>query len=424
MHASSKSTFHYRFIAKGHTVTDMMRTDNNPKPVFQETFNPIFKYAARGQHHEKRQEWASSVHWYHRSLACLPNLFGSDKKRHPLELPYKLNIHFKPHHAGRIYASLGRALKAMGRRWDSVLAFQAAAALDPENIEAVHLAKKNPNPSESESANDEKVQGGPDPGKNGSKPDLKDNLTLIMATHCTRPLKKHAPLSPPSNKLVTATYGSMFSVFGDDIAACRKIICCDINPNGSERDVRYAQSIERFARQNEFLFRSFPGVGLFNVLNRIIRRVETPYLFFVEHDWMFRGGRITLPTLIETMEDEPRINAIRLNKRQNYLNGHDFLMSVDSASRPYPLMRTSSYSNNPSIIRTRTLKGEWLPFCEKSLRRVANRLGGSAFGVEEILFKKYVQDIRAQGFHKAHEKWGTYVFGNVGDGPRITHLGE
>jgi hypothetical protein len=70
------------------------------------------------------------------------------------------------------------------------------------------------------------------------------------------------------------------------------------------------------------------------------------------------------------------------------------------------------------------LKGEWLPVCEQSLSRVANRLGGSAFGVEEVLFKKYVQDIRAQGFYKAHENWGTYVFGRVGDEPRITHIGE
>jgi hypothetical protein len=55
---------------------------------------------------------------------------------------------------------------------------------------------------------------------------------------------------------------------------------------------------------------------------------------------------------------------------------------------------------------------------------VKNHLGGSAFGIEEILFRTYVQDIRAQAFGKAHEKWGTYVFGRAGDKPRIRHIGE
>jgi hypothetical protein len=55
---------------------------------------------------------------------------------------------------------------------------------------------------------------------------------------------------------------------------------------------------------------------------------------------------------------------------------------------------------------------------------VAGSLGGSSFGIEEVLFRLQAKDIRNEGFDKAHEKWGTFVYGNIGDAPRVVHLGE
>ncbi len=403
----------------------ILPSQDDLRPAPRETLNPIFEYAAKGQHYEKRMGWEPSIQWYQRALACLPNLFGGDKKIHPLALPDPINVSFTPEHASRIYAALARSLKAAGRKEDGVLADQAAAALDPQNGGGNNETPQNPSDFFNGQAADLPAQPcEPGLGGRGGGCDLSDEITLIMATHCTRRLKKFESLSPPSNKLVTATYGSLLSVFGQGIAACPKILCYDANPNGSERDARYTRSIQDFSEQNGFDLRSYQGVGLFNVLNQTLPQVTTPFIFFVEHDWLFRGERILLPAIIEMMNDEPGINAIRFNKRDNYLNGQDFLMSVGTIPRRYPLLATSSYSNNPSIIRTEKLKNEWLPICDKALRHVKNHLGGSAFGIEEILFRTYVQDIRAQGFRKAHEKWGTHVFGRVGDPPRIRHIGE
>jgi tetratricopeptide (TPR) repeat protein len=386
-------------------------------PPLDKAENPIFEYAAQGQHYENRMAWEKAINWYQRALACLPNLFGSDRKIRHLALASSIDVPFTPQHASRIYAALARCLTAAGRQLDGFLARQAAAALDPENGAGHDKAPQNLADIFHGQAADL-----PDPERGAC--DLCDEITLIMATHCTRRLEKFASLSPPSNKLVTATYGSLLNVFGEGIAAGPKIICYDANPNGSERDARYTRSIQEFSEQNGFDLRSFQGVGLFNVLNQTLPHVTTPFIFFVEHDWLFRGDRILLPAIVEMMNDDPGINAIRFNKRDNYLNGQDFLMSVEAAPRPYPLLATSSYSNNPSIIRTEKLRNQWLPICENALRHVKNHLGGSAFGIEEILFRTYVQDIRAQGFRKAHEKWGTYVFGRAGDKPRIRHIGE
>jgi hypothetical protein len=382
--------------------------------------NPIFDYAAKGQAHEKNDSWEEAVHWYHRSLACLPNLYGADRPIQQLSFVKSAPISFSPKHAGRIYSALGRCLNALGRTDDSVLAYRAAHCLDPDSTEAhrnmhtcSHILEKN-------CAFDSVLL---PPIKHASV-DRKSNLTLIVVTHCTDRLKKFEALSPPSCKLITTTYASLLKVFGKELDNCPKILCYDFNSNGGDRESLYHQALEAFAGEYEFNLYTYPGVGLFNILNSIINNITTPYLFFVEHDWFFQGGTLQLGAIVGMMDSDPKIHSVRFNKRNNHLDGQDFIMNVHRSPHAYPLLSTSSYSNNPSIVRTQKLKKDWLPRCEKALERVSKELGGSAFGIEEILFKQLVGNIRASGFEKGHGKWGTYVFGRVGDPPRIVHLGE
>lgn len=49
---------------------------------------------------------------------------------------------------------------------------------------------------------------------------------------------------------------------------------------------------------------------------------------------------------------------------------------------------------------------------------------GKAFGIENPLFRRHMQDVRDMGFAQAHEIWGTYIYGQIGDLPRVRHLGE
>lgn len=386
--------------------------------------NPIFAFAAKGQFYEKEKEWSKSVHWYHRALACLPNLYGIDKKIWQFPSMKAKPVSFTPKHASRIYTALGRSLLALGRRQDGWMAFRSAYCLDTENISAQRMMLANPGISKSRTS-----EADIDVVENRMRPpastmDLKTSLTLIMVTHCTSRLKKFAALSPPSSKLLTATYGSLLNILGEDICEGPKFLCYDYNPAGSMRDARYGQAVALFSRQHGFQLCTYPGIGLFSILNRTIPTVNTPYILFVEHDWMFQGSPIQLKDIIEMMNNEPNIHSIRFNKRSNHIDGLDFIMNVDTSQQKYPLLQNSSYSNNPSIIRTDKLKKEWLPACEQALHRVSDKLGGSAFGIEEILFKRQVADIREEGFDAAHKVWGTHVFGRVGDPPRVVHLGE
>jgi tetratricopeptide (TPR) repeat protein len=383
--------------------------------------NPMWDLAAKAYGYEKRGCWRQAIDWYQRALTCFPNLFGNDDMVVPKALGENLSIAFTPQHASRLYAALGRCFNALGENVDGALAYEAAHKLDDTNLEARRFLESQPcmdsPPCPLEADSDR-------PAFPASHTTLKSHLTLILTTHCTKTLAKFSALAPPSAKLITTTYGSMLEIFGQGLHDCQKFLCYDLNPEGDQTDQAYTESIQGFVNQHGFELHSYPGIGLLKMLNQIINHVSTPYLFFVEHDWMFKGGHISLPSIISMMDADASIHSIRFNKRFNGINGFDFIMRRDDAHRSHSLLRTSSYSNNPSIIRTKMLKEKWLPLCTRTVAKEGQEPRASAWGIEEILFKKHVQDIRVHGFDAAHKDWGAYVFGKLGDNPRVVHIGE
>ncbi|RJQ82982.1 MAG: hypothetical protein C4519_07340 [Desulfobacteraceae bacterium] len=112
------------------------------------------------------------------------------------------------------------------------------------------------------------------------------------------------------------------------------------------------------------------------------------------------------------------------NQRTNAIARYDFLLEKEPPGQGMPLLRTVAHSNNPSIVRTSKLRDEWLPVCLNDPFYVRRDLRATAYGIEEPLFKMHIQDVHAAGFQKAHDRWGTYLFGHIGDAARIIHLGE
>jgi hypothetical protein len=386
--------------------------------------NPIFMYAARGQACENASRWADGVFWYQRALACLPNIYGVDKT---VELPGGGRMPasaFQPKHAVRIYTSLARCLESLGRANDSALAIGAANALTRGCICGSGVPEPPGGTIRDMSAGAIPFDG--ESGSDGRRSDthVTESVSLLMVTHCSRGLKKFAALAPPSCKLLTATYGSMVDVFGESIRSCPKILCYDVHVPPEPLDIDYSRSVEAFSRSEGFDLHTFDQAGLFSIVDRIIGRIKTRYLLFAEHDWLFRGAPIRLDGMVTAMDRFRHINSMRFNKRPNLINGQDFIMAVPQGDSGFDMLRTSQHTNNPCIIRTATLRDEWLPLCREALRRVAGSLGGSSFGIEEVLFRLQAKDIRNEGFDKAHEKWGTFVYGNIGDAPRVVHLGE
>jgi hypothetical protein len=325
--------------------------------------------------------------------------------------------------AAHVYESLARSLESLDRREDASFAKDAARRLRRGDAAPEGHDFRGHTIGPGTCADDVRSS----IHRQGRRPArrMSDALTIVMFTHFTDKLKRNAHLSPPQTGLAEATYASLLRVFGDDIGRCPKILCYDCaSTPGDGPHVEYGRKLERFASKWDFDLHITHDCGLLNTLTTVVPAVKTPLLFFLEHDWEFQGPAINLEQLIDVFITNEQVSSIRFNKRFNRISNYDFILEREKRITEVALLRTPAVSNNPNLVRVHTLKARWLPMCtDDALIRISD-LRGHSFGVEEPLFKQQMADIRCLGFRRAHGRWGTYLYGQPNDPPRIRHLGE
>jgi hypothetical protein len=86
-----------------------------------------------------------------------------------------------------------------------------------------------------------------------------------------------------------------------------------------------------------------------------IEHATAPFLFFLEHDWLFVGNIAhTIDQILQAM-DAAKLNYLRLNQRANRVKATDrWLKPREALGVPYLL--TPSLSNNPHILRVETYR--------------------------------------------------------------------
>jgi hypothetical protein len=187
--------------------------------------------------------------------------------------------------------------------------------------------------------------------------------------------------------------------------------------------------------------------GLRSALMLAIDKLETKYILFVEHDWVFTD-KIDIDRVYTTLENNSGINYIRFNRWKNTERGWDTIVEPDY-SKEICLCKVSSFSNTPHIGRTKTYKN-WIAnsnfdtshlyrslhvdthsynpkfFAKLIHKRVVQGLplASSLNTVEVVVDTKYKYLIKKEGFEKAHDMMGTYLYGEEGSGPYVDHLGR
>ncbi len=382
----------------------------------------IQRYYDQGRACEDRARWSEAIENYHRALTCVPSIVGV----HPWFQRYLLDgsepIDIGPEKISDIYARLGRC-HCESTRWPTAsLCLTAALRWNNANETARRLSALRPNLYFTPRAAPTVLASG-----NSANPDMlgfvRKSLSLVFITHFTDKLKINKELAPPATKLIAATFGSMLKVFGIELAACPKIICYDRPRERHDEAARYEQALSLFCREYQFGFLPWDAIGLRAILERVITQVTTPYVMIVEHDWLFQGGEIELGDLLALFNQAPWIHMIRFNQRANAIAGYDFILEGETRLPGTALLRTVAHSNNPAIMRTAKLRDEWLPLCLADPFYGPKSWPGTAFGVEEPLFKQHVQDVRNTNFEKAHDRWGVYLWGGLDASARIVHLG-
>lgn len=231
---------------------------------------------------------------------------------------------------------------------------------------------------------------------------LKNDLTILIPTHFI--------VSAPGTDLIEATISSLNT---EELEGCRCIINYDIPAEKSFSQLKYKENLEKIKTPFKLEVYSTVGGQRKSFLN-MIDMVKTKYFFFLEHDWKFLK-EVCFSSIIDLMKEQPGINQISFNKRDNENVGSDFVLKP--AGYNIPLLKTSRWSNNPKISRTEKWIKDWRPLIVKNKNKLKKKRGQV-----EFIMLTYWKDIKEKGFDEAHKEWGCYLYGNMNDTQMIEHL--
>lgn len=173
---------------------------------------------------------------------------------------------------------------------------------------------------------------------------------------------------------------------------------------------------------------SFVHHGLISSLKNILSRIQTDYFLFLEHDWVFLNkDSIDYMGLIDTFDHHDFVNAVWFSKNDNTMRGFEICDDIDGKITPFsiedrinkvPLVTTCRWSNNPAIFRTSKMI-EW--FNTYINNSYIDNVHQGASNIEETMIPAYRSQIQHNGWSNIKDNWGTYLYGNIGDGPFVAH---
>lgn len=167
--------------------------------------------------------------------------------------------------------------------------------------------------------------------------------------------------------------------------------------------------------------------GLISSLEFLLDKVRTPYMLFLEHDWVFLDRDIDFEGLIKEFIQKEYINAVWFSKNDNTARGYHLARDVDNNITAFEeerrtdhvnLVPTSMWSNNPALFRVSKLK-EWYELYVKDQN--IEGLNQLHHGIEESIIPAYKELISKSKWEDIKDEWGTYVYGKMGEGPYVGH---
>lgn len=239
-------------------------------------------------------------------------------------------------------------------------------------------------------------------------------LVTILTT--TSPILSH-----PSVGILSRAIESLSGVAG--LKGCRHIIVCDgadeSEPDSGHRYALYKQRLHEIVKAGLFeteveLVECPRRVGLAGAVLAGAANIDTPYVFMHEHDWEVVRP-IDVKGILSVMAIDEEVKHVRLNKWANEERGWDFVIKEDTRRRAIPLLRTLCWSSNPHFAKMSYYRDVVLP-------RLSSHYGGGAECFEVPLYRLVLKDVQRRGFDRAHEEWGLFIYGQLGDPAVVTHL--
>ena len=237
---------------------------------------------------------------------------------------------------------------------------------------------------------------------------IRNQLSIVTTTH--------AIPSAPSTKIIETSVRSLYQHFPGAQLAHHWIYF------DSREDLVSLEYWENLLKLREefpnLVLVKEPHSGLKKNYIRGIKNIVTPFLMFLEHDWIFLE-KVDLASILEAFHQKPDFHYLKFNKRDNYQKGGwDKVLVKDPSIKGFLAIKTNSWSNHPHLVRRQKWISSWIRIVNDPR---LNRLGGS-FGIEEILYQVYQLEINKFGFERAHRNWGCYNYGSRSGKSLVQHI--
>ena len=230
--------------------------------------------------------------------------------------------------------------------------------------------------------------------------DIHSKLTILIPTN----LIPSAPSISILEKTITSIQSNSF------LNRCNIIVSVDCGGYESNRFKQYVLNIKNRFPNITITISDKPSI-LHNFSN-LFNSCTTKYCLFLEHDWVFIKD-VNFNDIVDVMDSNGHINQIRFNKRDNVPIITDHTLVKDDSIQLIPLLKTSSWSNNPKIMRM----SHW-QYCKAILSRTTY----NSDDLELALYLEYGDDIKKYGFDTASSMWGSHLYGNINDSAVVEHL--
>lgn len=254
-------------------------------------------------------------------------------------------------------------------------------------------------------------------GSMDNRSPISSRVEVFVFTNATSKLRRNARLGPPSVGLLEQTMSSATTRLG--LNSAKVTVMLDMQ--NTELDVAYLGSLRNYCEAAGYDLQIRERLGLRRMWLEAIALVRGQYILLIEHDWSFDKRCPALAAMVQVMDARSDVKHIRLNKRANMPAGIDRMLIQLALNLEQNLTGVVSFSNNPCLMRAKALREMICPMISGSLVYDAGNMG--AGGVEENVARHMRQLIRWIGPIATQNIYGTYLWGGIGDGPFIEHLG-
>lgn len=215
----------------------------------------------------------------------------------------------------------------------------------------------------------------------------------------------------------------------EELNKCRFLIHYDYGDTiNNNKDIFDLRAYFRDKKSDLNVDISFGFGGLISSIKTTIEKVKTPYFLFLEHDWVFiEKNNIDFKSLLNSFNKHKFINATWFSKDDNQMRGSEISKDKNGVTTPFKiedrvsdvnLITTCRWSNNPCIFRTQKMIEWFYKYINNEYVGITNQ---RQHNVEENMIKSYRELISIHSWDDIKDEWGTYLFGNIGDGPFVAH---